>query len=260
MFERYTEKARRVIFFARYEASLFGSPYIETEHLLLGLLREDKRLASLFLHSDVPADAIRKKIEQHTAIRDRISTSVDLPLSNESERILTYAAEEAKRLGHKHTGTEHVLLGMLRVEGSFAAQLLTDTGVTLEDARLRLAQPLPAIAIVGTGRVAAKPAELGQIRDQVFAFKRFVWRKREWKPVDVLVETESGRVHFDCGLADDPRFKLVPAGWTKDWCAICGWELNAENPERTVGYTNGREWICPNCHDAFFDPNAKPGA
>src|SRR5215467_6195917 len=100
MFERYTEKARRVIFFARYEASLFGSPYIETEHLLLGLLREDKRLASLFLHSDVPADAIRKKIEQHTAIRDRIPTSVDLPLSNESKRVLTYAGEEAKRLAH----------------------------------------------------------------------------------------------------------------------------------------------------------------
>ncbi len=61
MFERYTEKARRVIFFARYEASQYGSPYIETEHLLLGLLREDKALANRFLRSHGSIESIRKK-------------------------------------------------------------------------------------------------------------------------------------------------------------------------------------------------------
>ena len=61
MFERYTEKARRVIFFARYEASQFGSPYIETEHLLLGLLREDKALANRFLRSHAAIDSIRQR-------------------------------------------------------------------------------------------------------------------------------------------------------------------------------------------------------
>ena len=59
MFERYTEKARRVIFFARYEASQFGSPYIETEHLLLGLLREDKALTNRFLRSHASVESIR---------------------------------------------------------------------------------------------------------------------------------------------------------------------------------------------------------
>src|SRR5579883_715386 len=83
MFERYTEKARRVIFFARYEASQFGSPYIETEHLLLGLLREDKALANRFLRSHAALESIRKQIEAHTTIREKVSTSVDLPLSNE---------------------------------------------------------------------------------------------------------------------------------------------------------------------------------
>src|ERR1700743_2900053 len=66
MFERYTEKARRVIFFARYEASQFGSPFIETEHLLLGLLREDKALTNRFLRSHAAVDSIRKQIEGHT--------------------------------------------------------------------------------------------------------------------------------------------------------------------------------------------------
>ena len=70
MFERYTEKARRVIFFARYEASQFGSPYIETEHLLLGLLREDKALANRFLRSHAAVESIRKQIEGHTTIRE----------------------------------------------------------------------------------------------------------------------------------------------------------------------------------------------
>ena len=71
MFERYTEKARRVIFFARYEASQFGSPYIETEHLLLGLLREDKALANRFLRSHAAVESIRKQIEGHTTVAKR---------------------------------------------------------------------------------------------------------------------------------------------------------------------------------------------
>ena len=116
MFERYTEKARRVIFFARYEASQFGSPCIETEHLLLGLLREDKALANRFLRSSASVDSIRKQIEVHTTLREKVSTSVDLPLSHECKRVLAYGAEEAERLNHKHIGTEHLLLGLLREE------------------------------------------------------------------------------------------------------------------------------------------------
>src|SRR6266705_5171053 len=100
MFERYTEKARRVIFFGRYEASQFGSPYIETEHLLLGLLREDKGLADTFLHSHGAVESIRKQVEGQTAIREKVATSTDLPLSNECKRILAYAAEEADKLSH----------------------------------------------------------------------------------------------------------------------------------------------------------------
>ena len=107
MFELYTEKARRVIFFARAEASQFGSPYIETEHLLLRLLREDRALANRFLRSHT-VESIRKQIEERTTIRGNVSTSVDLPLSHECIRVLAHGAEEAKLLNHKHIGTEHV--------------------------------------------------------------------------------------------------------------------------------------------------------
>ncbi len=141
MFERYTEKARRVIFFARYEASQFGSPYIETEHLLLRLLlREDKALTNRFLRSHASVESIRKQIEAHTTIREKVSTSVDLPLSNECKRVLAYAAEEAERLGHKHIGTEHLLLGLLREEKCFASEILQERGLKLAQIRDELAR------------------------------------------------------------------------------------------------------------------------
>src|SRR5882724_4516719 len=140
MFERYTEKARRVIFFARYEASQFGSPFIETEHLLLGLLREDKTLANRFLRSHAAVESIRKQIEGHTTIREKVSTSVDLPLSHECKRVLAYGAEEAERLSHKHIGTEHLLLGLLREEKCFAAEILHERGLRLSAIREELAR------------------------------------------------------------------------------------------------------------------------
>ena len=140
MFERYTEKARRVIFFARYEASQYGSPYIETEHLLLGLMREDKALASRFLRSHGAIESIRKEIEARITIRERISTSVEVPLSQECKRILNFAAEEAERLGHKHVGTEHLLLGILREEKCFGAEILSERGVRLSALREEMAR------------------------------------------------------------------------------------------------------------------------
>jgi hypothetical protein len=143
MFERYTEKARRVIFFARYEASNFGSSYIETEHLLLGVLREDKAVTNRFLHSPASVESIRKQIEGHTTIRETISTSVDLPLSNECKRVLAYAAEEAELLSHQHIGTEHLLLGLLREEKCFAAAILQERGVRLEAIREELQKMSP---------------------------------------------------------------------------------------------------------------------
>jgi ATP-dependent Clp protease ATP-binding subunit ClpC len=130
MFEKYTEKARRVIFFARYEASQFGSPFIETEHLLLGLIREDKNLTARFLpRSNTTTQDLRKEIEGRTQVREKVSTSVDLPFSDESKRVLNCAAEESHRLSHKHIGTEHMLLGLLREEKSVAAEILREHGL-----------------------------------------------------------------------------------------------------------------------------------
>jgi ATP-dependent Clp protease ATP-binding subunit ClpC len=138
MFEHYTEKARRVIFFARYECCQFGSLSVETEHLLLGLLREDKALTNRFLHSVDAVESIRQRVRAVTPVREKISTTVDLPLSDESARVLAYATEEAERLNHRHIGTEHLLLGLLREENCLAASLLRESGLSIGQVRAEL--------------------------------------------------------------------------------------------------------------------------
>jgi hypothetical protein len=127
MFERYTEHARRIIFFARYEASTFGSEYIEPEHLLLGILREDPVLKGLLPSGAI--EEIRKRIGQNTPIRDKVSTSVDLPLSADAKRTLAYGAQESEKLQHKIIDCGHLVLGLLRLENSLAAAALLQFGI-----------------------------------------------------------------------------------------------------------------------------------
>ncbi len=147
MFERYTEKARRVIFFARYEASQFGAPAIEPEHLLLGLMREDKTLTGRFFpRAQITIEAIRREIEGRTLLRERIPTSVELPLAPETKRVLHYSHEESDRLQHRHIGTEHLLLGLLREERSMAAQILFERGLRLNAVRDEIARQTGADA------------------------------------------------------------------------------------------------------------------
>jgi ATP-dependent Clp protease ATP-binding subunit ClpC len=143
MFERYTERARRVLFFARYEASQLGSVTIETEHLLLGLIREGKGLTSrIFARSHLSLENIRKEIEGRTIFREKVSTSVEIPFSTETKRALQFAAEEADRLLHNYIGTEHLLLGLLREERSVAALILTEKGMRLSSVREDVVQLL----------------------------------------------------------------------------------------------------------------------
>lgn len=143
MFERYTESARRVIFFARYEVSQSGGMAIESEHLLLGLLREGGPVVSRFVRDATLAD-LRDEITGRMTPKEKVAASVDLPLSIECRRILAYTAEEAERLNSDHIGTEHLFLGMLREEKSEAAQLFYRHGLKLDVVREELARaPMP---------------------------------------------------------------------------------------------------------------------
>jgi hypothetical protein len=270
MFERYTEKARRVIFFARYEASQFGSPYIETEHLLLGILREHKEITRLLPNAN--AASIRRQIETATPARTQSPTSVDLPISDESRRVLTYAAEEATRLNHRHIGTEHLLLGLLRETNCFGAKLLIERGAVLTELRAQIekqAQVLdssPSYSML-PGSTANEPATIeihGVPRNFAYihnAVKRcreysWHWQKRQLAARDIVVHRKSGAISFDLSLAaaDAANFELIKGGWKKkDRCAVCQWPLFAsDDVEHGTGYTNGRDWLCHECYDKFW--------
>ena len=141
MFERYTERARRVLFFARYEASQLGGLSIGSEHLLLGLLREGKGVTSrLFAEKEVAYAAARDEIATAAAGLAKIATSVEMQLAADTKAALERAAEEADRLVHNYIGTEHLLLGLLRDPATPAGALLTRAGLSLEAARAWLAQ------------------------------------------------------------------------------------------------------------------------
>src|SRR6202451_2935321 len=157
MFERYTEKARRVVFFARFEASRYGNHYIETEHLLLGLLREDLPLLKIFLGDGDIEGNLRSEVERHIKQGEWMSTSVEIPLTSECQKALKFASEEAQRLASRHIGTEHVLLGMLGVEESLAAKLLEARGLRAATVREKVATDFRPAA-----RVAERPHESGR--------------------------------------------------------------------------------------------------
>ena len=154
MFERYTESARRALFFSRYEASQFGSWYIGTEHLLLGLLRESKgALAKILTDANVSSEQVRTEIAEGLSSSRKLSTSVEIPFDDHAKRALSLAAEEADRLLHNYIGGEHLLLGLLRVEDSAAAALLTKQGLRLDAVRKQVATlPIGEVAFPADSR------------------------------------------------------------------------------------------------------------
>lgn len=136
MFERYTEQARRALFFARFEAFQLRSAFIESEHLLLGLLRDEQSLTTrLFARARLSFDEIQRQVKARTVRHAPLSASSEVPFSDGSKRVLHYAAQEADRLLHGEIGTEHLLLGLLREEHGVAAIILNEHGLRLSSVR-----------------------------------------------------------------------------------------------------------------------------
>src|ERR1700730_7762746 len=143
MFERVSERARRVLFFAHDEASQLGSMSVDTEHLLLGLTRESKGLTNrLFADGGGALDDIRDEVLRRVPARSRTSTSAEIPFSAAATRVLQHAAQEADRLLHDYVGTEHLLLGLLCEHGSVAADVLTSRGLRLDRVRDQIVEIL----------------------------------------------------------------------------------------------------------------------
>ncbi len=129
MFEKYNEKARRALFFARYETNKLGSRVIESEHILLGILREgDETVSEIFRRFQVKPQDIWREIEGNSVFVERISSIAEPPLSEDSKKIFAYAVHEAESMLHATVGPEHLLIGILRMEGCAAVRILAQHG------------------------------------------------------------------------------------------------------------------------------------
>jgi len=151
MFNRFTERARKVIVLAKEEARRFNHDYIGTEHLLLGLIREGEGVAAAVLQKmGLSLESIRMEIEK--LVQPGPSTQIlgDIPFTPRSKKALELAAEEARSLGHNYIGTEHLLLGLIREGEGVASQVLINTGLDLNRVRSEVMEILGS-ALPGTG-------------------------------------------------------------------------------------------------------------
>jgi ATP-dependent Clp protease ATP-binding subunit ClpC len=135
MFERFSERARKVLFFSRFEATAMGDTSIEPAHLLLGLIR-DRGIQHVLANWNVPSGELRRTLEQHGARGEKIPASVEIPFADATKRLLNFTGEEADRLLHRHIDPEHLLLALLRENDAVAAASLFAYGMTLDDARV----------------------------------------------------------------------------------------------------------------------------
>jgi hypothetical protein len=141
VFERFTERARQVIVLAQDDARALRHNYIGTEHLLLGLLREEEGLAARVLESlDITVEAARAQIARIVGQGDEV-TSAQIPFTPRAKKVLELALREALSLGHNYVGTEHILLGLVRENDGVAARVLLDFGAddeTIRNAIIRM--------------------------------------------------------------------------------------------------------------------------
>ena len=136
MFERFTERARKVIILAREEAIRLGHNFVGTEHLLLGLIREGDGLAVAILKKlNVNVSALKAEIEKIVAVGTEFSPAGEIPFTPQAKKVLEYAISEARSLGHNYIGTEHLLLGLIREGEGIASLVLRDFGVSVAAAK-----------------------------------------------------------------------------------------------------------------------------
>jgi hypothetical protein len=245
MFERYTERARRVIFFARYEASQCGSPSIDTEHILFGLLREDSPLIHQLVGNIQLQGEIREEVEKVKKPGKSFPTNIEVPLSADSKKILILAGEEADRLGNRHIGTEHILLGILHLQDSLAAKLLMNRGAKPNAIREQIAKgsaPGAANPRIVTGALttldsflaALKKGDSGQLADFFHDKGQFIDSSgKRWLG---RIEIEEGAETLLAPFAKkNANFRMEDtiAGLSHTFVASVLWEFAAASVDRS---------------------------
>src|SRR5437588_10840947 len=157
MYERFTDRARKVMQLANQEAQRLNHEYIGTEHILLGLVKEGSGVAANVLKNlGIDLHKIRLEIERITGSSPEVGTPGKLPQTPRAKKVIEFAIEEARSLNHNYVGTEHLLLGLLREQEGVAAQVLMNLGLKLEEVREEV------LNLLGAGVENEEPAAAGE--------------------------------------------------------------------------------------------------
>ncbi len=157
MFDKFTDRARKIIALAQKEAERFHHDYIGTEHLLLGLVKEGSGVAVTALNNlSVDVEKVRREVEKLVVVADKEAPSGPLPFTPQAKRVLELASEEARALGHPYIGTEHILLGLLSEQDSVAAPVLINLDLKLEDVRNEILDLLGASDVSNMPQASTK--------------------------------------------------------------------------------------------------------
>jgi ATP-dependent Clp protease ATP-binding subunit ClpC len=193
MFERFTERARQVVVFAQAEARGLKHNYIGTEHLLLGLLREEEGLAARVLESlDITVEEVRAQVARIVGQGDELTTG-QIPFTPRSKKILELSLREAIDLEHNYIGTEHILLGIVRENEGVASRILNEFGADAETIRNELIRLLS-----GPGR-RRQPAPPPPLRweygvrtlegpTETWPEQLTAWRREGWELLTIVEE------------------------------------------------------------------------
>ena len=167
MFERFTERARKVVYLAQQEAARLGHNVIGTEHLLLGLVVEGEGVAAKALESmEIRLENIRQEVEKIIGTGEANQFG-EIPFTPRAKRVLELAVDEGRQMGHNYIGTEHILLGLIREGEGVAAQVLKNLGAELEKVRKQVFSLLGAGGPILPTRLVLVPATVVRIKPRL---------------------------------------------------------------------------------------------
>jgi ATP-dependent Clp protease ATP-binding subunit ClpC len=239
MFERFTDRARKVMALANQEAQRFNHEYIGTEHILLGLVKEGIGVgANVLKNLDVDLRKVRLEVEKLVKSGPDMVTMGKLPQTPRAKKVIEYAIEEARNLNHNYVGTEHLLLGLLREQDGVAAQVLMNLGLKLEEVREEVLNllgraPNPRTCPVAAEPPRARPRAARAARPRSTAFGRDLTELARASKLDPVIgrERESNAwCRFSAAARRTTRCCSVKPAWakpqsSKGWPAIVEGEV-----------------------------------
>jgi ATP-dependent Clp protease ATP-binding subunit ClpC len=203
VFERFTERARQVVVLAQDEARALKHNYIGTEHLLLGLLREEEGLAARVLESfEITVEEVRAQVARIVGQGDEVATG-QIPFTPRSKKVLELSLREALDLGHNYIGTEHVLLGIVRENDGVAARILLGFDADAEKVRNELLRRLsPARGEIGEPHLSWEyGVRTLEGPTETWPAQLTAWRREGWELLTVVEEGGSRRALLERRIA-----------------------------------------------------------